>query len=131
MNVLMITPMVDEQDSLLGFITGWINSLARKVENLNVITLKYNMETELLDNVTVYDLGEGSKIIKYVYFSLIVLKLVNKKMVDAAFCHMYPVFAFMVYPWAKLFKVPMVKYTLAIECLMGVYFPFIAGVRNA
>jgi len=121
MNVLMITPMVDEQDSLLGFITGWINSLARKVENLNVITLKYNMETEL----------EGSKIIKYVYFSLIVLKLVNKKMVDAAFCHMYPVFAFMVYPWAKLFKVPMVKYTLAIECLMGVYFPFIAGVRNA
>ena len=111
MKVLMLTPVVDEHDPVLGFIPTWINELASKMDTLHVVTLGYDGETALPKNVTVYNLGERKiKLTKYLYFSRIMFNLLRKRAVDVVFCHMYPVFTFMAAPWAKLRRIPVVQW---------------------
>ena len=103
MRVLMVTPAVDEQDPVLGFIPTWINSLAKRVDKLNVVTLGYNEETRLPENVTVYSLGKKSgKLSKLLYFNSIMLRIIPR--VDIIFCHMFPDFILISAPYAKLFR---------------------------
>jgi len=111
MKVLMITPLVDAHEAILGFIVTWLIKLASKVDTLHVVTLGYNGETRLPQNVTVYNLGERkNKITKYCYFSRIMISLLRKREVDVIFCHMFPVFTFMAAPWAKLLRIPIVQW---------------------
>ena len=111
MNVLMLTPEV-VPESQQGFIVTWINRLASKVDALYVVTLDdYNRETVLPQNVTVYHLGDRkTKLTKYLYFSRIMFNLLRKRAVDVVFCHMYVVFTFMVAPWVKPLRIPIVQW---------------------
>lgn len=107
----MITYAVNEDLDLLGFIPTWIRKLAERGDKLYVITLNYNDETILPQNVAIYGLNEKSnRFSKYLYFSRIMFKLLSKKEVDVIFCHMSPTFVIMVAPWAKFFRVPIVMW---------------------
>lgn len=109
MKVLMITPKIDEQDTVFGFTKNWVNSLAKKVDWLYVITQDYNMETELMGNVTVYSLKDKpDKLLKFLYFNRIIIGL--SKEVDVIFCHMLPIFTFMSAPPGKVFNIPIVTW---------------------
>lgn len=109
MKVLMVTPKVDEQDSSsLGFIPTWINSLAKRVEKLHVVTFSYNEETQLPQNVVVHSLARKSgKLSKMLYFNNTMLRLLRKE-TDVMFCHMYPGLAIKAAPYAELLRVPVV-----------------------
>ncbi|MCK4792253.1 MAG: glycosyltransferase family 4 protein [Desulfobacteraceae bacterium] len=110
MKVLILTPEVAAK-ARQGFIVSWINTLASKVEVLHVVTLDYDGETALPENVTVYNLGKRkTKLTKYLYFSRIIFNLLRKKAVDVIFCHMYVVFIFMVSPWVKPLRIPIVQW---------------------
>ena len=110
MKVLMLTPEV-VPEARQGFIVTWVNKLASKVDALHVVTLEYDRETVLPENVTVYNLGERkNKLTKYLYFSRIILNLLRKKAVDIVFCHMYAVFTFMVTPWVKPLRIPIIQW---------------------
>ena len=111
MKVLMLTPEVVPESSQ-GFIVSWISKLASKVDALHVIALDdYDRETALPKNVFVYNLGEKKiKITKYLYFSRIMFNLLRKRAVDVVFCHMYVVFTFMVAPWVKPLRIPVVQW---------------------
>jgi len=111
MNVLMITPEVAPKTQQ-GFIVTWINNLASKVDALHVIALdEYDRETVLPENVAVYNLSEKkTKLTKYLYFSRIMCRLLRKRAVDIVFCHMYVVFTFMVAPWVKPLRIPIVQW---------------------
>ena len=88
MKMLMITPEVDKRAPILGFIVSWINRLASKVDRLHVVTLVYDSETELPENVTVYNLGDKKiKFTKYLYFSRIMLSLLRKRQNHHFDCH--------------------------------------------
>ena len=122
MKVLMVTPRVDESHDILGFIPGWLRELAERVDKLYVITLQYNTETPLPENVIVYSvyrLGEkwdrASKPIRLIrllarrmYFNIIMLRIIPK--VDVVFCHMYPEFTIRAAPYAKVFRKPIVTW---------------------
>ncbi|MFC1962404.1 glycosyltransferase family 4 protein [Chloroflexota bacterium] len=108
MKVLMVTPIVDERDSILGFIPSWINHLAQKVDKLNVVTLGYNENTHLLKNVTVHSLDKvAGKLGKILYFNNTMFRLLHEE-ADAMFCHMYPSLAIRAAPYAKLLGIPVV-----------------------
>jgi len=110
MKVLMLTPEVAAK-AWQGFIVSWVNQLASKVEFLHVVTLDYDGETALPENVTVYNLGERkTKLAKYLYFSQIICNLLRKRAVDIVFCHMYVVFVFMVAPWVKPLRISIVHW---------------------
>ncbi len=110
MKVLMLTPEVAAK-ARQGFIVSWINKLASRIDALHVVTLDYDGETALPENVIVYNLGERkTKLAKYLYFSQIIGNLLRKRAVDVVFCHMYVVFTFMVTPWVKPLRIPIVQW---------------------
>ncbi len=57
MKLLFITQKVDKDDDVLGIYHRWIEELAKKFDQINVICL-YRGRVELPTNVTVYSLGK-------------------------------------------------------------------------
>ena len=110
MKVLMITPQVDLY-ARKGFIVTWIRKLAERVDKLFVITLNYDGETMLPQNVTVYGLDKKSnKISKYFYLNKILINLVATRGINIIFCHMHAEFTIWATPWAQIFKVPVIQW---------------------
>lgn len=109
LHVLMITPVIDEHDSYGGFVIGWINNLAERVNKLNVVTLRHVEQTQLPLNVTICSLGKQSnKLSKTLFFYRQMGGVIPK--VDVIFCHMFPDFTLLVAPFAKLFRKPIVTW---------------------
>lgn len=57
MRLLLFTQIVDEEDAVLGFVSGWIRALAPHYESLTVISLKEGTHT-FPKNVHVHSLGK-------------------------------------------------------------------------
>lgn len=109
MKVLMITPRIDPEDPIHGFIPVWVNSLAQRVDKLNVFALKYNPACRLESNVTVYSLKGSNKFSKFLNFSQIMFKLLPRD-TDLMFCHMNPGVSLRAAVYARLFRVPIIKW---------------------
>jgi glycosyltransferase involved in cell wall biosynthesis len=103
-----MTPRIDEEHDLLGFIATWVNKLAEKVEKLYIICTGYG-KADLRKNIEVHSLNEKSnKLTKAKYFIKLMFSILPK--VDVVFCHMYPEFTLMVAPFAKMFRKPIVTW---------------------
>jgi glycosyltransferase involved in cell wall biosynthesis len=90
MKLLIITQVVDSQDSDLGFFVRWIQEFAKNVEEVEVICLKEGKHT-LPGNAHVYSLGKekGVSRAKYVFnFYRYIYSL--RSDYDAVFVHMNP-----------------------------------------
>ncbi|MDB5264436.1 MAG: hypothetical protein JWN64_7 [Parcubacteria group bacterium] len=88
-NLLFVTQVMDQNDSVLGFSHGWIKALAPFMETITVVCL-FEGEHDLPDNVRVFSLGkeDGAKP-SYVYalrFLSIVWKM--RASYDSVFVHM-------------------------------------------
>lgn len=60
MRLLLITQKLDQDDDILGFMHGWVTTLASKVEHVTVICL-YKGSVDVPANVTVYSLGKEER----------------------------------------------------------------------
>lgn len=90
MRLLIVTQIVDTEDSYLGFFVRWIEEFAKHVEQLEVICLKEGKHA-FPANVRVYSLGKeaGASRIKYILnFYRYVWRLRHDY--DAVFVHMNP-----------------------------------------
>ncbi len=90
MRILIVTQIVDSEDSYLGFFVRWIKEFAKHVESLEVICLKEG-KYELPENVHVHSLGKekGVSRVKYVFnFYRYIWGLRHEY--DAVFVHMNP-----------------------------------------
>ena len=67
MKILLLTQIVDKNDTFLGFTHTWLESFATRFENIIVVCLKEGVH-DLPDNVQVYSLGKegGVSRCKYV-----------------------------------------------------------------
>jgi glycosyltransferase involved in cell wall biosynthesis len=121
MKLLVVTPAVDENHGVLGFIPTWLRKLAAKTEKLYVLTPWLDETTTLPDNVEVHDysgvkewdkLGFFTKACKALRWRLRWLALMFRLLprVDGVFCHMYPSFTLMAGPCAKLLGKPVVTW---------------------
>jgi glycosyltransferase involved in cell wall biosynthesis len=108
--VLVITPRVDPDDDLLGFIHTWMSSLARRVERLYVIQL-WSGRHALPRNARVVSLGKdagASKPVQFARFARAVGQLCLAHRVDAVLAHMGPIFAVCAAPFTRLAGLPLV-----------------------
>jgi len=114
MKLVMITPRVGYDNPLLGFIPGWITHLAKYVDHLWVITPR----TEPLSlpvNISVVQVGrdysKGETIIHAVNnFHKILWDLTHHEHVDGIFTHMYPIYALLAIPYARLSDIPIITW---------------------
>lgn len=100
MRLLIVTQVVDRNDSVLGFFVRWIEEFAKHVERLEVICLREGSHA-FPANVRVYSLGKiegierkavGSSILNRMQYSSRFLSLIWKlrRDYDAVFVHMNP-----------------------------------------
>lgn len=90
MKLLIITQVVDTEDSFLGFFVRWIEEFAKHVEHVEVVCLKEGRHT-LSGNVQVHSLGKerGESRVKYVFnFYKYIWGLRHNY--DTVFVHMNP-----------------------------------------
>jgi glycosyltransferase involved in cell wall biosynthesis len=114
MKLVMITPRVDSSDPVHGFIVGWVKALARRVEHLWVVTPRAGKES-LPGNVTVREVGRDYSKGETIFHALrnfhhVMWHLTHTERVDGIFTHMYPKFAILVAPYAKLRRLPLVMW---------------------
>lgn len=107
MKVLMITPRVDLEHDVFGFIHSWVDELSKRVESLDVITFKVG-KTDLGENVNLYSAYSKYQPIKFLKLNRFLLSLTPK--VDVIFTHMYPWFPIAAAPYAKVFRKPLIMF---------------------
>ncbi len=104
MRILFITYKVDESDSLVGFVVGWLNALAAHASRVEVICLASG-PAQLQPNVRVHSLGTqpgAGKPAQALAFYRVALGL----KVDVVFCQFSPEFVMAIAPLAKLRRWP-------------------------
>ena len=106
--LMVLNMMTDADDPILGFTTAWINALAERCAQVDVITMIAG-RLAVAGNVRVFSLGKErgySEPRRAVEFYRIAGRLLGEGRYDAAFAHMTPLFAVMGAPLFRLHRVP-------------------------
>ncbi len=104
MKLLIITQKVDINDGVLGFMHGWIEKIAKKVDYLYVIC-NFEGKHSLPDNVKVYSLGKehgASRIARFFNLQRALIEILPK--VDGVFVHMCAIYVITGVLLMKLFR---------------------------
>ena len=104
MKLLIITQKVDINDGVLGFMHGWLEKIAKRVDYLYVIC-NFEGEHNLPRNVKVYSLGKergASRIAKFFSLQRALLEILPK--VDGVFVHMCAIYVITGALFMKLFR---------------------------
>jgi glycosyltransferase involved in cell wall biosynthesis len=107
-NVLLFNLRTDVADTTLGFTTSWINRLARRCEQVVVVTL-YAGRVEVESNVRVHALSGSSptsRAHKIAEFYRLALRTLRTSRIDVCFAHMTPVLATLFWPVATIHRIP-------------------------
>lgn len=100
---------MDADDPILGFATGWVRVLAKRVGWVDVITMRRG-RVDVPGNVRVTSVGKErghSEARRAVHFYASLISLLRRHRYDACFAHMIPVFAVMAAPLLRLRGVPL------------------------
>lgn len=100
LDLLLFNLATDDDDPILGFITGWINALARYCASIDVVSMRVG-RYDLAGGVRVFSIGKEKGFTeprRAFEFYRILFQLLRSKHYDACFCHMTPLFALMAAP---------------------------------
>ena len=107
-NLIIFNIKTDSNDDILGITTPWINSLAKKFNNVYVISTSIGL-IEVDNNVIVFSLGGERnnnlffKLFSFYYFLTYILLRVRRNVV--VFAHMTPLYLVISSPLLKLFRI--------------------------
>lgn len=112
LRLLMVTQAVDLDHPILGFTHTWVNALARRVDELHVVTLVAGRHN-LADNVVLHAYGppaaSHSRLSRFWFYNRCFAQLIlGDQQVDAVFVHMIPRWVILALPYTKLRQVPVV-----------------------
>jgi len=103
MKLLFITQKLDKEDGGLGFVHGWVEKLASKVDTLYVIC-RWEGQHKLPKNVIVLSLGAekgAGKIKRFINLQKHLIRVLPRT--RGVFVHMCPAYVTASFPLAKLF----------------------------
>lgn len=112
MRVLMITQKVDRDADVLGFVHGWIERLAARLEHLHVLCL-WAGSYELPANVTVYSMGKeqgAGRPARLLRLAQVTGDLARRGQIDLIFAHQCPRYAIAAAPFSRLFGLPLLLF---------------------
>lgn len=114
LNVLWFNLAVDEEHPTQGFAVNWIRTAAGhpRVDRIYVVTMRRG-SYRLPANVHVYSVGKEkgySEPRRALEFYRILTSILSKERVDAAFCHMIPIFAVLSGPLLRALNIPLVMW---------------------
>jgi len=107
-NLVVFNLAMDADHATLGHATAWTNALARRVDQVSVITMLVG-RVAVEPNVTVYSLGKElgrSEPMRLLAYYRLVHRVLTERRIDACFAHMAPLFAALFAPVAKPRGIP-------------------------
>lgn len=114
MRLLWFNLATDADDPVLGFASGWIEAIAKRVDFIYVITMRTG-RYKLPKNVLVYSVGKEkgySEPRRVVEFYRYLFRVLSQDHIDACFCHMIPIFTVLASPMFKAKRIPVVTWYL-------------------
>jgi glycosyltransferase involved in cell wall biosynthesis len=108
MRVLLFNLATDLEDSVLGFTTGWINGLAKRVEFIHVITMRAG-QVKVPSNVRVESVGKEkgySEPRRLMEFYRHLYRVLSEDRIDVCFSHMIPIFTILAAPVLRAKRIP-------------------------
>jgi glycosyltransferase involved in cell wall biosynthesis len=112
MRLLLFNLATDAGDPILGFTTRWIQALAKRVESIDVITMRAG-RLEVPDNVQVYSVGKEkgySEPRRVVEFYRHLFRILRENRIDVCFSHMIQIFTVLAAPVLKMKSIPIVTW---------------------
>jgi glycosyltransferase involved in cell wall biosynthesis len=112
MRVLWFSLATDADDTILGFTSRWIRAVARRVERIDVVTMRRG-RVDLPANVRVMSLGLElglSELRRGARFYALLVALLLRERVDVCFSHMAPIFSILAAPVLRPWNVPIVTW---------------------
>jgi len=104
---LLITRKLDPTDDHVGFVIRWVETLAARLDHLDVICQEH-ANSPSPDNVTLVSMGKeagAGRIAQAWRFTAHLRRLVPQA--DGVFCHMIPRYVWFAAPWARLYGKPL------------------------
>lgn len=93
MKLLVLTQVLDAQDGILGFFTGWVRELAQRVERVRVVALEVGDTSTLPDNVDWRVLGREGRLGRYLRWRRFLREALGNDGFDTVLAHMVPRYA--------------------------------------
>lgn len=112
MRLLLFNLATDLDDPILGFNTGWIRALAKRVECIDVITMRAG-RVVVPNNVRVYSAGKEKgygEPRRAVEFYRHLLHILRRGRIDVCFSHMIPIFTVLAGPVLRAKGVPIITW---------------------
>lgn len=112
LRVLVVTQKVDENDDILGFFCGWLNALAKKINKTYVLALEAK-NVDLAKSIELYSLDKentSNRLNRFLKFNRASWDLCLNKKIDIIFIHMCPEYLFLIFPYAKIARIPIVMW---------------------
>ncbi|MEW6183382.1 MAG: glycosyltransferase family 4 protein [Bacillota bacterium] len=112
MHLLLFNLATDVEDPILGFTTRWIHALAKRVESINVVTMRVG-RVEVPDNVKVYSVGKEkgySEPRRMLEFYRHLSRILKENRIDACFSHMIPEFSILAAPVLRVKRIPIITW---------------------
>lgn len=90
MKLLFLTQVLDRNDAVLGFVTRWIEGLARNCESVRVVALEVGDITGLPNNVDVREIGRRGRVRRWFRYRGVLREALRKEGFDTVLAHMVP-----------------------------------------
>ena len=110
--LLLFNLVTDKNDPILGFTTQWIRHLAKRVESIDVITMRAG-EIDVPENVRVHSAGKElgySEPRRVVEFYRHLFRILRSGRIDGCFSHMMPEFSVLAGPVLRGCGIPLVTW---------------------
>jgi glycosyltransferase involved in cell wall biosynthesis len=112
MRILLFNLTTDIDDPILGFTTGWITALAKRLDFIRVITMRAG-RIVVPDNVEIYSVGKEkgfSEPRRAVEFYRHLVHILREDCIDACFSHMIPIFSILASPLLRAKCIPLITW---------------------
>jgi glycosyltransferase involved in cell wall biosynthesis len=91
--LLFLTQVIDSRDAVLGFVTRWVEGLARRCERVRVVALEVGELSGLPANVDVREVGRRGVVRRYLRYRRILAEAFGRDGFDCVLAHMVPRYA--------------------------------------
>lgn len=90
MKLVFLTQVVDSGDAVLGFVSRWLQGLARHCEEVRVIALELGDTSDLPHNVSLRAVGRQGRLLRYLRYKRHLAEALRDEGFDAVLAHMVP-----------------------------------------
>ncbi len=103
MKLLFLTQTLDRRDAVLGFVSRWIQGLARSCDSVRVVALEVGDTSDLPDNVSWREVGRQGRLGRYLRYKSFLREAFGRDGYDVVLGHMVPRYTLVAHGPARRF----------------------------